>query len=132
MVTCRRRNVMFLSRHFLFWNVSQNLLLLKDEIRGKIIRRLTFQNQMLKQNSKAWPIEIQRVTPVTAWRNYSEETRHKSNPRPQWMCKANPEKSPPPWVNCVFKYHKNPPHSPTLAPWGGGGRNFNWEGHYGT
>ena len=51
MVTCCRRNVMFLSRHFLFWNVSQNLLLLKDEIRGKIIRKLTFQNQMLKQNT---------------------------------------------------------------------------------
>ena len=29
MVTCRHRNVMFLSRYFLFWNVFQNLLLLE-------------------------------------------------------------------------------------------------------
>ena len=53
MVTCRRRNVMFLSRQLLFWNISQNIFfLLEDEIKGKIIRKLTFQNQMSKQNCK--------------------------------------------------------------------------------
>ena len=117
----RCRNVMFLSHYFLFWNVSQNLLLLQDEIKDKILGNLPFKTRCQNKTAKHGP-----SIPVTTCRNYLEETRQESNPHlaPRPQCKANPEKSPTPHGWTVPSNTIKIPHIP--PPWpgvgGGGGR----------
>ena len=84
-----------------------------------------FPQETMAANENRFAPELNEKEVIELLGNATPWTTHSSLSTPMTLCKANPQKPPPPQANHAFKYQKNLLHTPAVAQSGEGGRGFN-------